>query len=97
MIFGMSATNAALSSLLSQYADPDSRGGVLGIGQTFGGVGRIGGPALAGAAFAILGVHWPFYVGAIVMLGMAVFSRLIAVRRAVDISALNAGDRDQKP
>lgn len=97
MIFGMSATNAALSSLLSQYADPDSRGGVLGIGQTFGGVGRIGGPALAGVAFAILGVHWPFYVGAIVMLGMAVFSRLIAVRRAVDISALNAGDRDQKP
>lgn len=92
MIFGMSATNASLSSLLSQYAGPDSRGSVLGIGQTFGGIGRIGGPALAGVAFASLGVHWPFYVGAMVMVGMAVFSRLIAVRRAADISS--AGDRD---
>ncbi|CAN0160649.1 unnamed protein product, partial [Discosporangium mesarthrocarpum] len=85
MIFGMSATNAALSSILSQYADPDSRGSVLGVGQAFGGIGRIGGPALAGVAFAALGVHWPFYVGAIVMVGMAVLSRFIAVHRAADI------------
>lgn len=97
MIFGMSATNAALSSLLSQYADPDSRGSVLGIGQTFGGIGRIGGPALAGVAFAALGVHWPFYVGAMVMVGMAVFSRFIAVRRAADISGDPGGKSGQKP
>ncbi|CAN0548980.1 unnamed protein product, partial [Laminaria digitata] len=86
MILGMAAANAALNSLLSQYADPDSRGRVLGVGQAFGGVGRIGGPALAGVAFAALGIHWPFYVGAMVMIGMAVFSRFIAVRRAADIS-----------
>jgi len=97
MIFGMSATNAALSSILSQYADPDSRGSVLGVGQAFGGIGRIGGPALAGVAFAALGVHWPFYVGAIVMIGMAVFSRFIAVRRAADIPRHRSGDSGDDP
>lgn len=101
MILGTAATNAALSSLLSQYADTDSRGRVLGVGQTFGGIGRIGGPALAGVAFASLGVHWPFYVGAAVMVGMAVFSRLIAVRRAAEIGEHRGGnsgsESGQKP
>lgn len=89
MIFGTSANASSLSSLLSQYADADSRGRVLGVGQTFGGVGRIGGPALAGVAFAALGIHWPFYAGAIVMVVMAVFSRRIAVRRAAEIGMDN--------
>lgn len=101
MILGTAATNAALSSLLSQYADTDSRGRVLGVGQTFGGIGRIGGPALAGVAFASLGVHWPFYVGAAVMVGMALFSRLIAVRRAAEIGehrgGNSGGESGQKP
>ena len=97
MIFGTSTTSASLSSLLSQYADADSRGRVLGVGQTFGGFGRIGGPALAGVAFAALGVHWPFYVGAMVMVGMVVFSRFIAVRRAVDISIGRVDDPGRKP
>ena len=94
MIFGTASNASALSSLLSQYADADSRGRVLGVGQTFGGFGRIGGPALAGVAFAALGVHWPFYAGAVAMVFMAVFSRRIAVRRASEISA---GDSPDKP
>jgi MFS transporter, DHA1 family, tetracycline resistance protein len=101
MIFGTSSNASALSSLLSQYADADSRGRVLGIGQSFGGAGRIGGPALAGVAFAALGVHWPFYAGAIAMVIMAVFSRRIAVRGASDLtagnSADNAGEDAHKP
>jgi predicted MFS family arabinose efflux permease len=97
MIFGTSTSASSLSSLLSQYADADSRGRVLGVGQAFGGFGRIGGPALAGVAFAALGVHWPFYVGAMVMVGMAVFSRFIAVRRAADISVGRGPKTGQKP
>ena len=97
MIFGTSATNASLSSLLSQFADVDSRGRVLGVGQAFGGFGRIGGPALAGVAFAALGVHWPFYVGAVVMVGMAVFSRFVAVRRSAEITIGEPEEPGQKP
>ena len=96
MIFGTASNASALSSLLSQYADADSRGRVLGVGQTFGGFGRIGGPALAGVAFAVLGVHWPFYAGAVAMVFMAVFSRRIAVRRASEISADDSPDKPVK-
>ena len=87
MILGTSANASSLSSLLSQYAGSASRGGVIGLGQTFAGTGRIAGPALAGVAFASLGIDWPFFIGAMVMVVMALFSRAIAVRRAADIAA----------
>ena len=86
MILGTSANASSLSSLLSQYAGSASRGGVIGLGQTFAGTGRIAGPALAGVAFASLGIDWPFFIGAMVMVVMALFSRAIAVRRAADIA-----------
>ena len=85
MIFGTSSCAASLSSLLSQYADPASRGGVLGLGQAFAGSGRIAGPALAGVVFASIGIDWPFFLGAVAMAAMAAGSRFILVRRASDI------------
>jgi len=85
MIFGVSANNSSLSALLSQYAGADSRGQVLGLGQSFAGMGRILGPILAGILFAQAGIGWPFFAGALAMAGMAVLSRGIAVRRASDV------------
>ena len=85
MILGTSGCASSLSSLLSQYADPASRGGVLGLGQAFAGSGRIVGPALAGVIFASVGINWPFFFGAIAMAIMAAGSLFIAVRRASEI------------
>ena len=85
MILGTSACTSSLSSLLSQYAEPGSRGGVLGLGQAFAGTGRIVGPALAGVVFASIGIDWPFFFGAFVMLVMAAGSRWITVKRAVEV------------
>lgn len=85
MILGVSATGAALSSLLSQYTDATNRGRVLGLGQTFAGSGRIAGPALAGVVFAALGMNWPFFFGAMAMVLMAAASCWIGVKRAADV------------
>ncbi|PPR12211.1 MAG: Tetracycline resistance protein, class B [Alphaproteobacteria bacterium MarineAlpha11_Bin1] len=87
MIFGTSSCASPLSSLLSQYADPASRGSVLGLGQAFAGSGRIVGPALAGFVFASVGIDWPFYFGAATMVIMALGSRFILVKRASDIAS----------
>ena len=89
MILGTSGCTASLSSLLSQYANPTSRGGVLGLGQAFAGSGRIVGPALAGVVFAWIGINWPFFFGAFAMVIMALASRLIAVKRSSDINVEN--------
>lgn len=85
MILGTSGCAASLSSLLSQYADPGSRGGVLGLGQAFAGSGRIAGPALAGVVFASVGIHWPYFFGAMAMVVMALGSRMILVKRASEV------------
>ncbi len=89
MILGTSGCTASLSSLLAQYADPASRGGVLGLGQAFAGSGRIAGPALAGVVFASIGIDWPFFFGAAAMILMVFGSRFIVVRRASEIGAQN--------
>lgn len=91
MILGVSANASSLNSLLSQYAAAGNRGGVLGVSQTFAGAGRIAGPALAGVAFAGLGMDWPFFIGGLVMVAMALGSRGIAVRRAAEIAEKDRG------
>lgn len=80
LVFGVSVAGPALSSLVSQYADPHSRGTTLGLTQSSGGLGRIAGPALSGAAFQHLGPDWPFFAGAIAMTAMIAMG-LLLVRR----------------
>ena len=94
MIFGTSACASALSSLLSQYTNPGSRGGVLGLGQAFAGSGRIVGPALAGVVFASVGIHWPYFFGAMAMVVMAVGSRMILVKRASELQEMAESDAE---
>ena len=67
---GTGLTNPSLTSLLSKTVDERSRGTVLGLGQSFGALGRAFGPAMAGFVFE---AHpsLPFLVGACFMAGCA--------------------------
>ncbi|MGI9341963.1 MAG: MFS transporter [Gammaproteobacteria bacterium] len=56
------------TSLVSRYAQPTERGMLLGLFQGVGGLGRVVGPAYAGAAFAQLGTGSPYLIGAMLML-----------------------------
>ncbi len=82
MIFGVAANTSSLNSLLSRVAEPDERGSLLGLGQTFAGMGRIVGPSLSGLTFVALGTQSPFLVGALTMIVLAVLSRRISLRDA---------------
>ena len=55
------------TALVSRYAQPTERGMLLGLFQGVGSLGRVLGPAYAGAMFVQLGVGAPYLIGAVLM------------------------------
>jgi len=82
---GMSLHNPSMQSLLSRVAPPDWKGGVLGTAQSVSSLARIAGPAAAGAVFSQIGPNVPYFVGAVLLLPVAVFviSQMPRFRAAV--------------
>jgi DHA1 family tetracycline resistance protein-like MFS transporter len=56
---------------MSQTAPADLKGGVMGLAQSFSSGARIAGPAWAGAVFAGIGPHWPYFIGAMMLIPVA--------------------------
>ncbi|MGO8918082.1 MAG: MFS transporter [Stellaceae bacterium] len=83
LALGMGLLNPAITSLISQQADIDERGGVLGVSQSASSLSRILGPAAAGPLFELCGRDAPYYAGAVVMvLVVALAARLPRRARA---------------
>ena len=83
LALGMGLLNPAITSLISQQAEIDERGGVLGVSQSASSLSRILGPAAAGPLFELWGRNAPYYVGAVIMVGVvALAARLPRARRA---------------
>jgi MFS family permease len=59
----------SISSLVSHTAGSNERGAVMGVFQSSSALGRVLGPFIASAVAALLGLRWPFVVGAIASLG----------------------------
>jgi len=70
LALGMGLLNPSLTSLISQQADVDERGGVLGVSQSASSFARILGPAIAGPLFEGFGRDAPYLVGALIMAGV---------------------------
>ncbi len=67
---GTGIFNPSQSSLISRSAPADQQGGVLGLNQSMGALGRVAGPALAGALFE-LNYGLPFFTAsALVMIAL---------------------------
>ena len=62
-------------SLISRHADPKQQGGILGINQALGALGRVLGPIWGAFVFASVGTTWPFITGGIVLLAVFVLTR----------------------
>lgn len=78
LAFGTAIVSPSLSSLTSRLVDPEEVGGVMGIYQAMGSLGRIGGPVVGVLLFKDLGPAWPFIMAALVTLaafGLAVVLR----------------------
>ncbi len=54
--------------LISRHADARQQGGVLGINQALGALGRVLGPIWGAFVFQAIGTTWPFLTGGIVLL-----------------------------
>jgi MFS family permease len=70
LALGMGLLNPSLTSLISQQADRDERGGILGVSQSASSLARILGPAIAGPLFEAFGRDTPYLVGAVIMAGV---------------------------
>ncbi len=79
LAFGTGIINPSLSSLTSSFAEPDEVGGVLGIYQGLGSLGRILGPFVGEVVFGI-DYHWPYRVACIATLSAAAFAFTLLAR-----------------
>lgn len=84
IVFGVSIVGPSINSLISQYADAEGRGSLLGVAQSCSGLARITGPIWGGYAFVTLGRDWPFFTGAVVMAVM--FAVALRVRQRPPVS-----------
>ena len=69
LTLGNGLATPVLTSLVSQYAPENERGGLLGIYQSTQSLGRIVGPNLGGTLFNFVASSAPFVAGGIIMLG----------------------------
>ena len=73
---GSGIFNPSNSSMVSRAADPSEQGSTLGLNQSLGSLGRVLGPAAAGAIFE-LNPSWPFYIaGCLTALAGIIATRL---------------------
>jgi DHA1 family tetracycline resistance protein-like MFS transporter len=72
IVFGFSVIGPAAQSLMSQAAPDNVKGGIMGLAQSFASAARIAGPAWAGFVFAEVGLHWPYFIGAMMLAAVTV-------------------------
>jgi DHA1 family tetracycline resistance protein-like MFS transporter len=67
LALGMGFNNPSLSSMVSRLTDPNDQGGVLGLAQSLGSLGRIVGPVWGGFLFDRFGPAMPYMSAAAIM------------------------------
>jgi multidrug resistance protein len=80
LAFGVGINNPSITALLSRYSKADEQGGIMGIAQSMGSLGRVFGPMWGGYTFDI-DMKWPFLTGGAVM-AIAFVLSLVNLRRA---------------
>lgn len=96
--YGFSVINPALNSLISLRSDAANQGQVMGVARSATTMARVLGPAWAGALFAMLGMEWPYYAGAAVMLLVAALAlRSLKDNQDAKAKALSAAATESEP
>jgi predicted MFS family arabinose efflux permease len=68
LVLGSGLVNPSLTALVTNSADDDRRGEVLGVQQSANALARVVGPPLAGLAFDVVGVGAQFALGSLIVL-----------------------------
>ncbi len=98
LAFGGGILNPSVPSLLSQSAESEAYGGILGLGQSLSALGRVVGPMFAGVLFEV-SYDVPFYLGAGLMLSCTLVALTIRIitRRDVAVAAAQTLREGQSP
>ncbi len=78
---GQSVAWPNVSAMISETADPDRQGQILGLNNATGAMARVVGPLCAGLAFAGISHDGPFILGAVIV-APSIWLALSAARRA---------------
>jgi multidrug resistance protein len=68
----------ATTALISHHAPRGETGQVMGVQQTYGGIARMVGPIWAGAIYQGIGIRYPFWLSAGLMLGVSFLTRRLS-------------------
>jgi MFS transporter, DHA1 family, tetracycline resistance protein len=82
LVYGFSICTPSLNSLISVQVGEDEQGKVLGVTRSASTLARVAGPAWAGFLFTVLGKNWPFFGGAVVMIGVVLLGLWVRRQRA---------------
>jgi len=83
MAYGFSVINPAMNSLISQQVGPEEQGGIMGVSRSATTMARVLGPVWAGMLFAVVGMNWPYFSGAALMIVVVVLgAKMVQARRA---------------
>ncbi|HEX7947110.1 MAG TPA: MFS transporter, partial [Phenylobacterium sp.] len=78
---GQSVAWPNVSALISETADPDRQGQILGLNNATGALARVAGPFCASLAFTYVSLDGPFILGAIIV-APSIWLAVMAARRA---------------
>jgi DHA1 family tetracycline resistance protein-like MFS transporter len=85
MAVGVSLNVPVMNSLISQRADPDQVGKIMGTSQSISGFGRVVGPAWGGALFAL--AHYLPFVGTAVIIAVTIIAGVKLVKDKKEMKA----------
>ena len=78
--YGFSIINPAMNSLISLQVGPEEQGGIMGVSRSATTMARVLGPVWAGMLFAVLGMNWPYFGGAVLMIVVVTLSLRVKAR-----------------
>ena len=79
LCIGTSFCHPTLTALISQRADGDHQGTVMGTANSVAAIGRIASPPLAGLLFTHWGVNWPMLMGGLIMLPVVAIAAWMSI------------------
>lgn len=74
LAIGSALAQPSLTSLISKSASPKEQGSVLGVSSSFTSLARVIGPFWGGFIIGTVGMSWPFYTGAVMVLVALAFA-----------------------
>ncbi|MBT6095339.1 MAG: MFS transporter [Rhodospirillaceae bacterium] len=93
--YGFSIISPALNSLISLQVGEEDQGSTMGVTRSATTLARVAGPAAAGMLFGFMGMDWPYFFGAALMVVVTIWAIRTRTRFPHTSAAADASDTAQ--